>query len=58
MKRSGAIINNGSVTGLQGSKERIDYSMTKGGIHAFTRPLSSFSPLRTAQATSLAKSCR
>lgn len=36
----GAIVNCGSVTGLEGSKELLDYSMTKGGIHAFTRSLS------------------
>ncbi len=35
----GSIINTGSVTGLMGSKELLDYSMTKGGIHAFTRAL-------------------
>jgi NAD(P)-dependent dehydrogenase (short-subunit alcohol dehydrogenase family) len=35
-----AIINTGSVTGLFGSKKLLDYSMTKGGIHAFTRSLS------------------
>ncbi len=29
----------GSVTGLLGNKELLDYSMTKGGIHAFTRSL-------------------
>jgi NAD(P)-dependent dehydrogenase (short-subunit alcohol dehydrogenase family) len=40
MKPGGSIINTGSVTGLLGSKELIDYSMTKGGIHAFTRSLS------------------
>jgi NAD(P)-dependent dehydrogenase (short-subunit alcohol dehydrogenase family) len=34
-----AIINTGSVTGLEGSKALLDYSMTKGGIHAFTRSL-------------------
>ncbi|MGE0423547.1 MAG: SDR family oxidoreductase [Reyranellaceae bacterium] len=34
-----AIVNNGSVTGLRGSKALLDYSMTKGGIHAFTRSL-------------------
>jgi NAD(P)-dependent dehydrogenase (short-subunit alcohol dehydrogenase family) len=34
-----AIINTGSVTGIMGSKELLDYSMTKGGIHAFTRSL-------------------
>ncbi|KQY92603.1 short-chain dehydrogenase [Caulobacter sp. Root1455] len=35
----GAIINTGSVTGLLGNKDLLDYSMTKGGIHAFTRSL-------------------
>jgi NAD(P)-dependent dehydrogenase (short-subunit alcohol dehydrogenase family) len=41
MREGSAIINSGSVTGLRGSKELIDYSTTKGGIHAFTRSLSS-----------------
>lgn len=40
MKPGSSIINTGSVTGIDGSKELIDYSMTKGGIHAFTRALS------------------
>lgn len=35
----GSIINTGSVTGLLGSANLLDYSMTKGGIHAFTRSL-------------------
>jgi NAD(P)-dependent dehydrogenase (short-subunit alcohol dehydrogenase family) len=35
-----AIINTGSVTGIEGSGRLLDYSMTKGGIHAFTRALS------------------
>ncbi len=39
MKPGSAIINTGSITGIDGSKELIDYSMTKGGIHAFTRAL-------------------
>jgi NAD(P)-dependent dehydrogenase (short-subunit alcohol dehydrogenase family) len=39
MPPGSAIINTGSVTGITGSKELIDYSMTKGGIHAFTRAL-------------------
>jgi NAD(P)-dependent dehydrogenase (short-subunit alcohol dehydrogenase family) len=34
-----AIINTGSVTGIEGSPALLDYSMTKGGIHAFTRSL-------------------
>lgn len=41
MKPGSAIINTGSVTGLMGSKHLLDYSMTKGGIHAFTRSLAS-----------------
>ncbi len=40
MRPGSTIINTGSVTGLEGSKELVDYSMTKGGIHAFTRALS------------------
>jgi NAD(P)-dependent dehydrogenase (short-subunit alcohol dehydrogenase family) len=35
-----AIIMTGSVTGIQGSESLLDYSMTKGGIHAFARSLS------------------
>ncbi len=34
-----AILMTGSVTGIRGSKELLDYSMTKGGIHAFARSL-------------------
>ncbi len=40
MKPGSAIINTGSITGIQGSRHLLDYSMTKGGIHAFTRSLS------------------
>jgi NAD(P)-dependent dehydrogenase (short-subunit alcohol dehydrogenase family) len=36
-----AIINTGSVTGIKGSRALIDYSLTKGGIHAFTKALAS-----------------
>lgn len=39
MKYGSAIINTGSITGIDGSKALVDYSMTKGGIHAFTRAL-------------------
>lgn len=39
MKPGAAIINTGSVTGMMGSGNLLDYSMTKGGIHAFTRAL-------------------
>lgn len=33
------IINTGSITGLEGSGELLDYSSTKGAIHAFTKAL-------------------
>lgn len=39
MKRGAAIINTGSVTGIKGSKKLLDYSATKGAIHAFTMSL-------------------
>lgn len=39
MKRGGAIVMTGSVTGMLGNKDLLDYSMTKGGIHAFARSL-------------------
>ncbi|HEU4371874.1 MAG TPA: SDR family oxidoreductase [Telluria sp.] len=39
LKRGAAIINTGSVTGLSGNKRLIDYSTTKGAIHAFTMSL-------------------
>jgi NAD(P)-dependent dehydrogenase (short-subunit alcohol dehydrogenase family) len=34
-----AIVNSGSVTALLGNSSIIDYTMTKGGIHSFTRAL-------------------
>jgi len=34
-----SIINNGSRTGLSGSAKLLDYSATKGAIHAFTKAL-------------------
>lgn len=39
LPKGGAIINCGSITGLEGNKELIDYSATKGAIHAFTKSL-------------------
>lgn len=39
MKNGSAIIMTGSVTGLLGNSHLLDYSMTKGGIHAFARSL-------------------
>jgi len=39
LKEGGAIVNTGSITGLEGSPELLDYSATKGAIHAFTKSL-------------------
>ena len=39
LKPGSSIINTGSVVAFKGAKELLDYSMTKGGIHAFTRSL-------------------
>jgi len=39
MKAGASIINTGSSTGIQGNKELLDYSATKGAIHAFTKSL-------------------
>jgi NAD(P)-dependent dehydrogenase (short-subunit alcohol dehydrogenase family) len=39
LKRGAAIINTGSITGLDGSRELLDYASTKGAIHAFTKSL-------------------
>jgi NAD(P)-dependent dehydrogenase (short-subunit alcohol dehydrogenase family) len=39
MKRGSCIINTGSITGLEGSGRLLDYSATKGAIHAFTKSL-------------------
>jgi NAD(P)-dependent dehydrogenase (short-subunit alcohol dehydrogenase family) len=39
LKGGAAIINSGSVTGIEGSKELLDYAATKGAIHAFTKSL-------------------
>jgi NAD(P)-dependent dehydrogenase (short-subunit alcohol dehydrogenase family) len=39
LKEGDAIINTGSVTGIEGSKQLLDYSATKGAIHAFTKSL-------------------
>jgi len=40
MAPGSAIVMCGSVTGIMGNKDLLDYSMTKGGIHAFARSLS------------------
>ncbi len=39
--KGACIINTGSVTGLEGSAKLLDYSATKGAIHAFTKALAS-----------------
>ena len=39
LKEGASIINCGSITGMQGSETLIDYSATKGAIHAFTKAL-------------------
>jgi NAD(P)-dependent dehydrogenase (short-subunit alcohol dehydrogenase family) len=39
LKKGGVIINTGSITGLEGSPTLLDYSATKGAIHAFTKSL-------------------
>ncbi len=39
LKQGSSIINTGSVTGLKGSAKLLDYSATKGAIHAFTMSL-------------------
>ena len=39
LKAGSAIINTGSITGLEGSKQLLDYSATKGAIPAFTKSL-------------------
>ncbi|HEV7121951.1 MAG TPA: SDR family oxidoreductase [Rhodanobacter sp.] len=41
MSSGDCIINTGSETGLFGNDKLLDYSMTKGGIHAFTKALAS-----------------
>jgi len=39
MKKGAAIVNTGSITGLEGEKTLLDYSATKGAVHAFTKSL-------------------
>jgi len=39
LPKGGAIINCGSITGLEGNKHLIDYASTKGAIHSFTKSL-------------------
>ena len=39
LKKGSAIINTGSITGLEGNAKLLDYASTKGAIHAFTKSL-------------------
>ena len=39
LEKGSAIINCGSIAGLEGNKKLIDYAATKGAIHAFTKSL-------------------
>jgi NAD(P)-dependent dehydrogenase (short-subunit alcohol dehydrogenase family) len=39
LDRGACILNTGSITGLEGSAGLLDYSATKGAIHAFTKSL-------------------
>jgi len=39
LKEGSSIINTGSITGLEGHKELLDYASTKGAIHSFTKSL-------------------
>jgi NAD(P)-dependent dehydrogenase (short-subunit alcohol dehydrogenase family) len=39
LRPGSSIINCGSITGIEGNKELLDYSSTKGAIHAFTKSL-------------------
>jgi NAD(P)-dependent dehydrogenase (short-subunit alcohol dehydrogenase family) len=41
LNNGASIINTGSETGLFGSAKLLDYSATKGAIHAFTKALAS-----------------
>ncbi|WP_159917139.1 SDR family oxidoreductase [Pantoea sp. 18069] len=41
LSKGDCIIHTGSVTGLSGSAKLLDYSATKGAIHAFTKALAS-----------------
>jgi NAD(P)-dependent dehydrogenase (short-subunit alcohol dehydrogenase family) len=41
MDYGSSIVNTGSITGILGNRALLDYSLTKGGIHAYTRSLAS-----------------
>ena len=54
LKPGSAIINTGSITGLEGSKELLDYSATKGAILAFTKALAQNLVLKGIRVNSVA----
>jgi len=39
LKQGSAIVNTGSIAGMEGNETLIDYASTKGAIHAFTKSL-------------------
>lgn len=39
LRPGSSIINSGSIAGMEGNKQLIDYASTKGAIHAFTKSL-------------------
>ena len=39
LREGSVIVNTGSITGMQGNKQLLDYASTKGAIHAFTKSL-------------------
>jgi len=39
LKKGASIINTGSIAGLEGNKNLVDYAATKGAIHAFSKSL-------------------
>lgn len=55
MKRGAAILNTGSVTGINGSASLLDHSMSKGGIHAFTRSLAAHLAPRGIRVNAIAR---
>jgi NAD(P)-dependent dehydrogenase (short-subunit alcohol dehydrogenase family) len=41
LRAGSVILNTGSITGMEGNPQLLDYSATKGAIHAFTKALAS-----------------
>ena len=51
LKKGASIINTGSVTGLRAASKLLDYSATKGAIHAFTMSLARTCSTRASAST-------